>query len=90
MKLSRKIGLVAWASLLATALPADTVTLASYNLANYNLTDRQIEGAFLASYPKPEKEKSALRQVIHAMDADILALQEVGGEMFLRELQRPS
>ena len=88
MKLSRKIGLVAWASLLATALPADTVTLASYNLANYNLTDRQIEGAFLASYPKPEKEKSALRQVIHAMDADILALQEVGGEMFLRELQR--
>ena len=72
----------------AVAAAAETVTLATYNLANYNLTDRQIEGAFLASYPKPEKEKTALRQVIHEMDADVLALQEIGGEDFLRELQR--
>lgn len=67
---------------------AEPVTLATYNLANYNLTDRQIEGAFLASYPKPETEKTALRQVLHQLDVDILALQEIGGEDFLRELQR--
>ena len=79
-------GLVALlATLVATAEP---VTVATYNLANYNLTDRQIEGAFLASYPKPENEKTALRKVLHLIDADVLALQEVGGDDFLRELQR--
>lgn len=67
---------------------AEQVTVATYNLANYNLTNRQIEGAFLAAYPKPEAEKTALRRVLHEIDADVLALQEVGGGEFLRELQR--
>jgi endonuclease/exonuclease/phosphatase family metal-dependent hydrolase len=67
---------------------ANTLTLATYNVANYTLTDRQIEGAWLPNYPKPEREKTALRRVIHEIDADVLALQEVGGEDFLRELQR--
>jgi endonuclease/exonuclease/phosphatase family metal-dependent hydrolase len=79
-------GLVA---LLATLVStAESVRVATYNLANDNPTDRQIEGAFLASYPKPDKEKTALRKVLHQIDADVLALQEVGGEDFLRELQR--
>ena len=88
VKLSHRIWLVAFAYWLAPVLSAEIVRLATYNLANYNLTNRQIEGAFLTAYPKPEKEKTALRQVIHAMDADILALQEIGDEDFLRELQR--
>lgn len=67
---------------------AETLRIATYNLANYNLTDRQIEGAFLTKYPKPEREKSALRKIIKRIDADVLALQEIGGEPFLRELQR--
>lgn len=37
--------------------------------------------------PKPEREKTALRQVIRNADPDILALQEIGGEGMLRELQ---
>ncbi len=67
---------------------AETWKFATYNLANYNLTDRQIEGAFLTQYPKPEHEKTALRRVIQQMDADVLAIQEIGGDAFLRELQR--
>jgi endonuclease/exonuclease/phosphatase family metal-dependent hydrolase len=81
-----RLGLGLW--LAGTSLQAEALTLATYNLANYNLTNRQIEGAFLASYPKPEAEKTALRRVLHDIDADILALQEIGGQEFLRELQR--
>lgn len=79
-----------WLGLLLVGglLRAESLTLATYNLANYTLTDRQIEGAFLASYPKPEFEKTALRKVLHEIDADVLALQEIGGKAFLRELQR--
>ncbi len=64
------------------------LSIATYNLANYNLTDRTIEGAFLTQYPKPEREKAALRRVLRELDADVLALQEIGGEPFLRELRR--
>ncbi len=83
-RLSLSLGLV----LGVGGLGAESFTLATYNLANYTLTNRQIEGAFLAAYPKPENEKTALRRVLHDLDADILALQEIGGDEFLRELQR--
>ena len=78
------IGLV----VLTHAVGAESITVGTYNLANYNLTNRQIEGAFLTAYPKPEHEKTALRRVLHHLDVDVLALQEIGGEDFLRELQR--
>lgn len=76
--------LTAWSAPAAV----ETLSIATYNVANYNLTDRQIEGAYLTQYPKPESEKDALRAVIRALDVDVLALQEIGGEPFLRELQR--
>lgn len=79
-------GLVVWLAL-AAAAGADTLTVATYNVQNYNLTDRRI-GGFRPDYPKPEAEKAALRAMIVAMDADVIALQEVGGEAFLRELRR--
>lgn len=84
----RPVQILIVACAFATMAGATPLTIATYNLANYNLTNRQIEGAFLASYPKPEVEKSALRRVLHHLDADLLALQEIGGEAFLRELQR--
>ncbi|MCF3648304.1 endonuclease/exonuclease/phosphatase family protein [Synoicihabitans lomoniglobus] len=68
--------------------PPSALTVATYNVANYNLTDRPIEGGFRTHYPKPEREKSALRRVLHALDADVVALQEIGGASFLRELRR--
>lgn len=69
---------------------ADTLTLATYNVQNYTLEDRQLtaNGGFRPGYPKPEVEKAALRAVIRALNADVIALQEVGGASFLEELRR--
>ncbi len=69
---------------------ADTLTLATYNVQNYTLEDRQLAdgGGFRPDYPKPESEKAALRAVIRKLDADVIALQEMGGPPFLEELRR--
>ena len=73
----------------AVAAPAGgSLTIATYNLENYTLADRLVEDVYRKDYPKPEAEKTALRLVIHQLDADVLALQEVGGEAFLTELRR--
>jgi endonuclease/exonuclease/phosphatase family metal-dependent hydrolase len=70
------------------AARAETLTIATYNVANYNIVDRMTEDGFRPQYPKPEAEKAALRRVIRDLDADVLALQEMGDAPFLRELQR--
>ena len=67
---------------------AGTLTVATYNISNYTLTNRMTADGFRPDYPKPELEKTALRRVIQELDADVLALQEVGGPAYLRELQR--
>ncbi len=80
--------MVAWLVVaFVAAAEAGTLTVATYNVQNYTLADRRI-GGFRPDYPKPEAEKAALRAMIVAMDADVIALQEVGGEAFLRELRR--
>jgi endonuclease/exonuclease/phosphatase family metal-dependent hydrolase len=77
-----------WLACVAMAA-AETLTLGTYNLGNYTLANRRLaDGGFRPDYPKPEAEKAALREVIRAMDADVIALQEVGGEGFLAELRR--
>lgn len=73
---------------LSTGLFAEPLRIATYNLRNYNSIDRRVEGRWLRDYPKPEAEKAALRQVIISTDPDVLAIQEIGGEPYLRELQR--
>jgi len=77
--------LVASASL---SLPAETLTIATYNVENYTLTDRMTPDGYRPNYPKPEAAKQALRAVLRALDADVLALQEMGGRAFLEELRR--
>jgi endonuclease/exonuclease/phosphatase family metal-dependent hydrolase len=67
---------------------AETLTVATYNIENYGLADRMTAEGFRKDYPKPEAEKLALRRVIRALHADVLALQEVGGQAFLDELRR--
>jgi endonuclease/exonuclease/phosphatase family metal-dependent hydrolase len=86
--------------LLATALCAtadagenakageDRLVVATYNVRNYTITDRRAEAGFRPEYPKPEREKRALRAVIRQMRPDVLALQELGGPAFLEELRR--
>lgn len=68
--------------------PTATVRVATWNLRNYLAMDRLVDGHFRRSYPKPEAEKTALRAVLRAVDADVLAVQEMGDERFLLELQR--
>ena len=64
------------------------IRVATLNLDNYLLANRRVEGRYRPDYPKPEDNKKALREIILATDADILAVQEIGVEVFLLELQR--
>jgi endonuclease/exonuclease/phosphatase family metal-dependent hydrolase len=67
---------------------AETLTLATYNIENYGPADRVTEAGYRKDYPKPEGEKQALRTVLRALDADVLVLQEMGGQLYLDELRR--
>lgn len=66
---------------------AESLVVATYNVENYLSANRRVDGRFRPDYPKTEVSKTALRAVIRGLDADVLALQEVGGEGHLRELQ---
>ncbi len=87
MKPSRPL-LIGWFLALLVCGRSETLTVATYNVENYTLADRMAEGSFRKAYPKPEAEKTALRAVIRSLNADVIALQEIGGEAFLKELQR--
>jgi len=67
-------------------IAGEKVRVATYNLRNYLICDRIVEGRWRPEYPKPEKEKAALRKIITKADADVLAIQEIGDQSFLREL----
>jgi endonuclease/exonuclease/phosphatase family metal-dependent hydrolase len=67
---------------------AETLTVATYNIQNYGPADRVTEDGYRKDYPKPEVEKRALRSVVRALNADVLALQEMGSRAYLEELRR--
>ncbi len=77
-----------WFVLILTTARAETLTVATYNVENYVAADRMTEAGYRKEYPKPEAEKQALRTVIRGLNADILALQEMGGAPYLEELRR--
>lgn len=83
---------VAWGLLVllfvATNLSARELTVACWNVHNYGIKDRHLEGIYRPEYPKPEAEKTAVRDALHSLSADVLVLQEIGGEAFLEELRR--
>ncbi|MBI4622519.1 MAG: endonuclease/exonuclease/phosphatase family protein [Verrucomicrobia bacterium] len=81
-----KIALLFFCGLIAAR--AETLTIATYNIENYGPADRMTEAGFRKDYPKPEAEKRALREVICALNADVLVLQEMGGPPYLEELRR--
>ena len=64
----------------------DSIRILSWNVRNYNLTDRYAHGHYRREYPKPEEEKAALRKVISEQQPDLILLQEVGGNAYLQEL----
>jgi endonuclease/exonuclease/phosphatase family metal-dependent hydrolase len=71
-----------------SAILTSALTIATYNVENYLVADRMVEGVYRPAYPKPEKEKAALRQVVGSIVPDILAVQEMGPPPFLEEFQR--
>lgn len=84
-----RLCVIGWLALSWTAAArAEPLTIATYNVENYTLANRMVEGVYRKDYPKPEAQKDALRAVIRQLDADVLALQEIGGPAFLLELQR--
>ena len=66
----------------------ERIRVATFNLRNYLITDRLLDGGFRPAYPKPEHEKQAIRKIIGEVRPDVLALQEMGGPPFLREFLR--
>ena len=62
--------------------------IATYNLENYVSADRMTQAGFRKEYPKPEREKAALRKVIRELSADVLVMQEMGPRPYLEELRR--
>jgi endonuclease/exonuclease/phosphatase family metal-dependent hydrolase len=64
------------------------ITVATYNVENYTIADRMVEGVYRQAYPKPEKEKAALRHVVTDIAPDILAVSEMGKPEFLADFQR--
>jgi len=67
---------------------ARALTIATYNVENYNIADRMVDNVYRQAYPKPEDEKAAVRRVIKSVAPDIIVMQEMGGPPFLEELQR--
>jgi endonuclease/exonuclease/phosphatase family metal-dependent hydrolase len=81
----------AWMILLLLAVPAlaaAALTVATYNVENYTIADRMVEGVYRPAYPKPQKEKAALCHVVADIAPDILALCEMGKPEYLAEFQR--
>jgi len=74
--------------LLVVTARAQLLTIATYNVENYGPANRMTDAGYRQDYPKPEAEKRALRTVITGLHADVLVLQEMGGQPYLDELKR--
>jgi endonuclease/exonuclease/phosphatase family metal-dependent hydrolase len=61
--------------------------IAVWNVHNYLIDGRLINGKFMPYYPKPEYEKSAIRIGLHKINADIIVFTEIGDIHFVKELQ---
>lgn len=73
--------------LISVLVGEEELRVATYNLNNYLVMDRNVDGRWRPAYPKPESEKVAIRQVIKQAVPDILVLQEIGSTDFLEELR---
>lgn len=84
LRLLRLVAAIVFLPLVASA----AITVATYNVENYTLANRMVEGVYREKYPKPEAERAALRKVVAGIGADVLAVQEMGAPAFLEEFQR--
>ncbi len=88
--LRKSISLLSLFTLLLAPVSGETLRLrvATYNVGNYNGADRMTDGGYRKDYPKQDEEKRGLRRVIGAMNADVIAFQEMGTLPYLEELRR--
>jgi len=73
--------------LLLSVLVGEELRIATYNVNNYLVMDRHVGARWRPSYPKPEREKAIVRQIIKEVSPDVLVLQEMGSIDFLEELR---
>ncbi len=72
----------------AGPLAGEALRIATWNVANYGPTARVTSAGYRSDSPKPEAEKAALRAALRRLDADVVALQEMGPPAYLEELAR--
>ncbi len=84
----RKAGILLLLLLTGGRLAGEPLRIATWNVANYGPAGRVTAAGYRSDYPKPEAEKAALRAVLHRLDADVVALQEMGPPAYLEELAR--
>jgi endonuclease/exonuclease/phosphatase family metal-dependent hydrolase len=73
---------------LCGSLAGKEIVVASYNVENYLLGDRQKDGIVIENAPKPEQEIAAVVKVLSQIQPDIVGLIEIGDESMLEDLQR--
>jgi endonuclease/exonuclease/phosphatase family metal-dependent hydrolase len=84
LRLLRFLAAIQLTSIIASA----AITVAAFNVENYTLADRMVEGVYRSAYPKPASEKAAVRQVVVAINPDIIAIEEMGGQPYLDDFRR--
>lgn len=67
---------------------AEELKVATFNVENYGPADRVTAAGYRKAYPKPEAAKQALRTILRGLAADVVVLQEMGGQPYLDELKR--
>ena len=65
---------------------SNTVVIASYNIENYLMTPRWVDGHYRSNAGKPVSEKEAVAKMVAQIHPDILGLMEVGDQRQLNDL----
>ncbi len=70
----------------SSEISSDYIRVCTWNVHNYNVSNRRACGGRWISYPKPEEERNAVCATLAKIDADIVLLQEMGDLTYLRDL----
>lgn len=72
----------------SSTVSSSSVVIASYNVENYLMMPRWVEGHYRSNAGKPVAEKEAVAKMITQMHPDILGLMEIGDQRQLNDLKR--
>jgi endonuclease/exonuclease/phosphatase family metal-dependent hydrolase len=73
---------------LCSPLLSDEIVVASYNVENYWLVERETSASLIKEPPKPEGEIAAVIKVLNRIKPDILGVMEIGDESMLEDFQK--